>query len=252
MNQPSVKKNTVFNIIKTLSTIIFPLITFPYISRILHAENIGKINFGASIVSYVSLIASLGVTTYAVRECSKVRFDQNRLNETASQIISINIISTCIAYIALFLLLLFWKSVLNYRILILIQSLSILFATLGADWLNTAMEDFKYITIRTFVFQLIALIAMFVFVHKPEHYLVYAIISIISSSGGNIVNIFYRRKYCKIHLTLKIEWSKHLPPIILLFAMILSQTIFVNVDTTMLGIMRSDFEVGLYSTSTKI
>ena len=92
MQKSSVKKNTIFNIIKTVFGIIYPLITFPYISRVLMAENVGKVDFGNSIVSYFSLIASLGVSTYAIRECSRVRENQDELNKTASQIFSINII----------------------------------------------------------------------------------------------------------------------------------------------------------------
>ena len=69
----SLRVNTVLNIIKTASSIIFPFITFPYVSRVLMPEYIGKVNFGSSYVSYFSLIATLGITTYAVRECSKCK-----------------------------------------------------------------------------------------------------------------------------------------------------------------------------------
>lgn len=251
-NSPSVKKNTLFNIIKTISSIAFPIITFPYISRVLHAENVGKVNFGNSIVSYFSLIATLGVTTYAVRECSRVKNDKNLLGKTASQIISINLCMTAFSYFILILCLMFIPAIKGYELLILLQSSSIVFTTLGADWLNTAMEDFKYITIRTFIFQFLALIAMFLFVHKPEHYLIYAIISVLSSSGANITNIFYRRRYCKVRFTMNMNLKRHFPPIILLFAMLLSQNLLNNLDTTMLGIMKGNYQVGLYTTAVKI
>lgn len=248
----SVKKNTFYNFIKTVSAVIFPLITFPYSSRVLHAVNIGKINFCSSIISYISLIASLGISTYAIRECSKVKNDRDKLGYIASQIISLNIISTLVAYLVLAGLLLFWHSLDGYELLIIIQSLSIIFTTLGADWLNTAMEDFKYITVRTFFFQLISIVCMFIFVRKPEQYMIYACIGVLSSSGANVANMIYRKRFCKTRFTLNIEWKKHSKPIFTLLAMYLSQIIFVNVDTTMLGIMKGDFEVGLYSTATKI
>ncbi len=248
----NVNKNAMFNTIKSISGIIYPLITFPYISRVLMAENVGKINFGNSIVSYFSLIASLGVTTYAVRECSKVREDRQQLSKAASQILSINIFSTLIAYIALVITFVFARSLDNYRTLICIQSASIIFTTLGADWLNTAMEDFKFIAIRTVGMQGISLVLMFIFVQKPEDYIAYAVISIVASSGANIINIFYRRRFCRTRFTLQLDLKKHLPPILLLFSMILSQTIYCNSDITMLGLMKGDLEVGLYSTSVKI
>ncbi len=84
-------KNGIFNILKTASTILFPLMTIPYISRILRADDIGKINFSRSVVNYFSLIASLGVHTYAIRTCSKARGSREELGRTASQIFSINL-----------------------------------------------------------------------------------------------------------------------------------------------------------------
>src|SRR5574344_1032795 len=248
----SVKKNTVLNIIRTLSSVVFPLITFPYISRVLHAENIGKVNFGNSIISYASLIASLGISTYAIRECSKVRDDKEKLNDISSQLLSINLISTLVSYVFLIFLLLFWNFLHEYKILIIIQSLAVIFTTLGADWINTAMEDFKYITIRSLVFQLISIVAMFLFVRKPEDYVVYAAITVLSSSGANIVNIVYRRRFCKTRITFHIDWKTHMPPIFMLFAVTLFSIIYTNVDMTMLGIMKGDKDVGIYSTAVKI
>lgn len=252
MQKTNVKANTVFNTIKSIFGIIYPLITFPYISRVLMAENVGKVNFGSSIVSYFSLIASLGVTTYAVRECSKIRDDKEKLGETASQILSINMVSTLVAYVALAVTLIVAKPLESYRTLICIQSTTILFTTLGADWLNTAMEDFQFIAIRTTGMQIISLILLFVFVRKSEDYIVYALVSVVAASGANIINIFYRRKFCKIKLTLHMNIKEHLPPILLLFTMVFSQIIYTNSDTTMLGIIRGDFEVGLYSTAVKM
>lgn len=252
MARNSVNSNTVFSTIKSVFSVFYPFITFPYISRVLMTDNVGKINFGSSIVSYVSLVASLGVTTYAIRECSKKRENKEELSKTASQILSINIMSTLVAYLALAIVLIFAKPLENYRLLICIQSTTVLFSTLGADWLNTAMEDFKFIAIRTMSMQIISLLLMFVFIHKSEDYIRYAIISVVASSGANIVNIFYRRRFCKTEFVWHMDIKHHLPKIMLLFSLILSQTIYVNSDMTLLGLMKGDHEVGLYSTSVKI
>ena len=248
----SIKKNIIYNVIKTLSTIVFPLITFPYISRILLTENVGKYNFSATFVSYFSLIATLGVTTYAIRICSQFRDDREKLSEISSQIFSINIISTLISYTILIGILIFVRSLDSYRTLVIILSTSILFTTLGADWINSALEDFKYITIRTFIFQFISLLLMFIFVRQRDDYINYAIITVISSSGGNVLNIFYRRKYCKIVFTFHINWRKHIPPIFFLAVMTLSQTVLNGTSTTILGFVDGDYEVGIYSTALKI
>lgn len=252
MKTHSIKINSILNVIKTLSTIIFPLITFPYISRVLMPENVGKVNFGNSYVSYFTMIATLGITTYAIRECSAVRDDNELLSKRSSEIFSINICTTIVSYVLLVLSLILFRKLDSYRILIIIQSTTIIFTTLGTDWLNSAMEDFGYITIRTIIFQIISLVLMFICVKVPEDYLKYAAISVFSSSGANIVNVFYRKRYCKVHFIKQMQWKKHFKPILFLFVMLLAQTIFTSADVTMLGIMRNNFEVGIYSTAQKI
>ena len=252
MEQKSIKKNTVFSTIKILSSILFPLITFPCITRVLSTDNVGKINFGLSIVSYFTLISSLGISTHAIRECSAVRENKKKLEQIASQIFTINVLTTIIAYICLAITLLFYSKLADYRCLIIIQSFSIVASMLGTDWLNSAMEDFKYITIRTVCFQLLSLILLFIFVHKPEDYMKYAVISVLASGGASITNIWHRKKYCTVRITKDICLKKHLKPIMLLFVMILSQTIFNNLDMTMLGIYVGDAEVGIYSAAHKI
>lgn len=250
--QGNIKKNTVYNMIKTLASIIFPLITFPYISRILHPENVGKINFSNSIISYFSLAATLGVTTYAVRECSRVREQKEELSRTASEIMSINVCTMSASYLLLAISLIAVPKFHDYRLLMVIQSGTIMFTVIGTDWMNTAMEDFKYITLRSVSFQFLSLILMFMFVRNESDYIKYACISLLSSCGAQIMNIFYRRRYCTVRFTRHMNWRKHFPPILLLFAMLVSQTILHSMDTTMIGFMKGDYEVGLYTTAMKV
>lgn len=252
MSQKSIKKNSIYNVIKTLSTIIIPLIIFPYVSRVLLPDNIGKVNWSKTFVSYFELIASLGISTYAIRSCSRNKNNKEGLSQIASEIFSINILSTIVAYASLIVCLVVFRKTGEYRILIIIYSTTILFTTFGMDYLNYAMEDFRYITIRTVFFQLLSLILTLVFVRDKDDYLTYMIISVISSSGANAANILYRRRYCKIRFTLNISWQTHIIPIVNLFSMILSQVIFNNTDITMLGIIKDDCEVGIYSTALKI
>lgn len=172
MKSEGLTKNTFYNVIKSCSQIIFPLITFPYISRVLQTENVGKVNFGNSVVSYFTLIASLGIYTYAVREGSKAKKEEGELSRIAGQLVSINLVTTLLSYLLLMAVLLCAKPLKSYRALIIVQSMPIIFTTLGADWLNTVMGDFKYIAARTVLFQALSLIAMFLFVKGPKDYLV--------------------------------------------------------------------------------
>lgn len=252
MVKKSLKKNTIYSVLKTFSSVVFPLITFPYISRVLMAQNVGKIHFGLSIISYFQLIATLGITTYAIRECSVVRENKTKLSQLASQIFSINVCTTIISYVLLALIVLINERLKDYKLLLFIQSLTIACTTIGADWLNSAMEDFRFITIRTVSFQILALILMLLFVHAPEDYIKYAIIGLFSSSGACLLNIIYRKKYCTLNFTTHIELKKHFSPIVFLFVMVLAQDIFNNADTTMLGLMIGDREVGIYSAAHKM
>lgn len=245
-------KNIIYNGINTCLSIIFPFITFPYISRVIGAVNVGKINFSNSIVSYFALIASLGIHTHAIRECSKVKDDKEKVSKVSSQIYSINILSTIISLILLYVAVFSYTPLKGYRLLIFIYSFNIIATTFGTDWINTAFENFKYITIRSFIFQLLSIILMFVFVKKPTDYVVYSIIHIIANILICISNIIYRKKFCDIRFVFELDLKLHLKPILLLFVISLSQNIFNNCDITMIGLQMGDYYVGLYTSAHKI
>lgn len=251
MASSSIKKNTIYNMIKVVSQIIFPLITFPYISRVLHADAVGKVNYASSVYSYISLVASLSITTYAVRECSVRKNDRSELSTTASELFSINIYSTILAYVIMLFVLCIPKFH-GIQSLIALYCINLIFTTLGADWINSAMEDFRYITLRTVVFQCISLVLMFIFVHEPKDYVSYVLITVIASSGANLTNIFYRTRYCTIKFVLNPNVKKHLPKILKYFAAVITQQIYVNSDVLMLGWMTNTTQVGLYSTASKV
>ena len=101
----SMKKNAVLTIFRTLLSLLIPLITFPYITRILSVEEIGGFNFSTSIISYLVLIAGLGINTYAIREGAKIRENKARIDQFASEMYTINIFSTLFAYVVLIFLL---------------------------------------------------------------------------------------------------------------------------------------------------
>lgn len=252
MKHKSVKLNIILNIVKTFLSIVFPLITFPYVSRILQADSIGKVQFATSIVSYFLLLASLGISTYAIREGSFLKQDKNKLQEFCNQIFSFNLLTTMISYLFLFLLLLFMNKAVEYKYLIIIQSLTMIFTTLGVDWINSIFEEYLYITIRNVFIQIVTLILTFLLIKNTTDYYIYAIILVISSVGANILNYFYVKKYIKIHFTFHMNIKKHLKPILILFSSSLATTIYNSSDITMLGLICTDYIVGIYYIGTKI
>ena len=198
------------------------------------------------------MIAGLGIATYAVREGAKYREDKTKIDTFASQIFSLNIIATIIAYILLFATLIIFDNLHNYVTCILIFSIQILFTTLGTEWIYTIYEDYTYITIRSIVFKIISIILLFLLVKKPEDYLIYAAITVFSAVGSNLLNFFHAQNFVDIKLTTKTNWRYHLKPILVIFASAIAVTIYVSSDTTILGLLKNDYAVGIYSTSVKI
>ena len=252
MIKKSLKKNALLNMIKTIMGLIFPLITFPYASRVLQPAGLGKVNFAHSIISYFSMIAALGISTYGVREAAKLRNDKIALTKFVKEILSINMVSTFIAYLLLAFSIFLLPYFSEYSNLLIVCSGTILFVTLGMDWLYTALEEFSYITIRSIFFQLISLVLLFAVVHNQDDYLKYAAIGVVSSVGSNICNFIHARNYIDFTQKYKKNLHKHIKPIFTLFAMSVAVSIYTALDTTMLGFIAGNEQVGFYTAATKI
>ncbi len=246
-------KNAVLNSAKTVLSILFPLITYPYVSRVLGAENLGIYNFSFSFLSYFLLIANLGVSTYGIREGTKLRYDKTKFEQFFSEIFSINIISTILSYILLVTCLFAIPSISDYKYSILTLSIEILFATLGVSWVCNVYEDFFAIAVRTIGMQVVSLALIFIFVRSKYDLYKYLVALLVSNSGANFLNFFYiRNKYTRFRFTFDINWREHLKPILIIFSTTIAVTVYVSSDTTMLGVMTNNFEVGLYGTAVKI
>jgi O-antigen/teichoic acid export membrane protein len=252
MSSPSIKKNAALNTIRTVMGIIFPIITFPYASRTLFPEGIGKVNFANSVVSYFAIIAGLGVFNYGIREATKIRENKLEVSKLVEEIFIINIISTVISYLLLVFFVMNVPYLKQYKLLIFISSSSIIFTTIGFDWVYNAFEEFSYITIRSISFQFISLVLLFIFVKTKDDYVKYLMIGVFSSVGYNIFNFFHLRKYIKFSFHYKLDIKKHLKPIFMLFGLAVITSIYTILDTTMLGFLAGDEQVGYYSAATKI
>ncbi len=252
MKTKSLGKNAFLNGLRSVLNIIFPIITFPYVSRVLSVGELGKYNWSNSFVSYFLLIAGLGIATYAVREGAKLRNDRNEISAFASQVFSINILSTVVSYILLFLCVLIFPKIQSYSACIYIFSIQIVFTTLGTEWIYSIFEEYTYITIRSIVFKILSIVMLFVFVRRPGDYLNYAGITVFSAVGSNVLNYLHAKKFCTIRLTFNIDWQEHLKPILIIFASSVATTIYLSLDTTLLGLINNNYVVGIYSVSTKM
>lgn len=252
MKKKSLGINAILNCIKSSLSVIFPLIIYPYIYRILQSENIGKVNFSSSIVSYFSLIAMLGVSQYAVREGAKIRNDLTKIQTFANEVFSINVISTIGSYILLIVSTVVIPKLNDYSLLIAITSISIVFSTLGVEWINVIYEDYLYITVRSIFIHIISIVMILLFVKDASDIYRYAFLSIIGTIVTGLSNWFYCRKYLKLKFVIKTNFKQHFKPIIILFANAVATNIYVNSDITMVGWFVGDYNVGIYSLSVRI
>ncbi|MBO4403876.1 MAG: flippase [Treponema sp.] len=231
---------------------VFPVITFPYASRILAPDGIGQVNFSNSITFYFAMLAGLGVGTYATREAARIKEDRNALNKFSKEILVLNLISTCVSYFLFALSLVVVPKFKAYRVLMILSSSTIIFRALSFSWLYNAFEEFKLITLRTSVFQLLSLGFLFVFVRTPDDLIPYMIFGLIAPVGCNAFNLIYARKYVRLNYKGRLELKKHLKPVFIFFAMAFVTSIYETLDSSMLGFLSNDAEVGYYSAAIKI
>jgi O-antigen/teichoic acid export membrane protein len=250
--QKSLKLNFIMNAMLTMSSFIFPLITFPYVSRVLLPVGTGKVSFATSLISYFSMFAQLGIPTYGIRACAKVRDNREELTRTAHELLMINLVMDVLSYAALGCALAFIPKLREERLLYIVVSSTILLTSIGMEWLYKALEQYAYITVRSIVFKFVALIAMFLLVHEQEDYLIYGGITIFAASASNILNLINAHKYIGLKPVGHYNLRRHLKPVGVFFAMSCASTIYTHMDTVMLGFMTTDEEVGYYNAAVRI
>lgn len=247
----SVKYNLIMNIILKVSAVLFPLITFPYVTRTLSEEGYGRVGFAVSVVSYFALVASLGIPSYAVRKCAQKRDNPNELAKAVKELLIINTVSLFVSYSAFVLCLLYIPALKEDNIIMLICSISIILQTFGVEWVYQAIEQYDYITVRNIIIKTISVLLLFVFVKSPADIIPYSVVTVIGSVGSNLFNIFRLPKVIDFSQKTTIDIRQHLKPIFLLFFYFAATTIYTNLDVVMLGFLTSKTIVGYYNASVK-
>ena len=251
-NIKSIKFNFIMNFILTVSNFLFPLIIFPYVSRVLLPEGTGKVAFALSIVSYFTLFASFGVATYGIRAIAQVRDDKDRLSKTMHELLFINIISMIIVYIALVIAISVVPKFAMEKELFWVTSLFVLFTIIGIEWLYKGLEKYQYITIRTIVFKIASLFLVFLFVKEKSDYIIFAFISIFAIVGSGVLNLINSRKLINYTLYSEYEFKKHLKPMFVLFLTSMAIAIYTSLDEGLLGLLSSPEQVGYYNAAVRI
>lgn len=251
MKKKSLKINFFYNAIYNGLNVLFPLLTIPYVSRILLSDGLGKVNFANNIITWFLLFASLGIPRYGVREIAKNRENNDNLNKTFSELFFINFISTLVSYITFIIMIMVIPYFEGRIILFLVVSIQLALNIFNVDWFYQGMEEYKYITNRSFIIKVLSLIAMFIFVKTKDDYIIYALIQSLAIAGNYCFNFIYLKKFVKIVFK-NIEFSRHIKPILILLSTQLAVNIYSLLDTTMLGVWCSDSVVGYYSNVHKV
>lgn len=250
----SVKVNYILNLINTGTQMLFPLITFPYVCRVIEADGIGQINFFQSIISYISLFTCLGIPMYAIREIARDRSDVVQMNRTAMEILLLHSMLTLVGYAIVAILCLTVPQIQVNIPLFLILSLTIFFTAIGSEWFYQGIEDFKYITIRGLIIKTVSVVLLFIFVKSKTDLLYYGCYTVFGVLGGNIFNFFRLRKY--IHreniIFSELHIKRHVKPVLKVFSFSVVTSIYLQLNTVLLGFLKNALAVGYFAAATKV
>ena len=250
----SVKVNYILNLINTGTQMLFPLITFPYICRVIEADGIGQINFFQSIISYISLFTCLGIPMYAIREIARDRSDVVQMNRTAMEILLLHSMLTLVGYAIVAILCLTVPQIQVNIPLFLILSLTIFFTAIGCEWFYQGIEDFKYITIRGLIIKTVSVVLLFIFVKSKTDLLYYGCYTVFGVLGGNIFNFFRLRKYFHRENIIfsELHIKRHVKPVLKVFSFSVVTSIYLQLNTVLLGFLKNALAVGYFAAATKV
>lgn len=247
-----IKKNAFFNILLAVSQVLFPLITFPYVSRVLGPEGIGTVSFVDNFTQYFVLVAALGIPIYGVREISRAGKDGASRSRIFSELLLLHFLAM------LFLLLLyvscfyFVPRLAEHRPLMLAGSTLLVSSTFLVEWLYQGMERFPFIAIRTIIIRIAAIIAIFLFVHERDDYVLYYAINCGAVAGSAIVNLAYARPMLASVSIGVLSFKRHLKPLLYIFSTAIVSSVYTLLDTVLLGFLTDNVQVGYYGTSVKL
>ena len=248
----SIALNYAMNMFLTVGSIIFPLLTFPYASRVLGPSGTGSVAFVTSVTSYFTLLSQLGIPIYGVKECAKVRDDKAKLTIVTQELLVISAIATCLSCCLLIACVAFIPQFRAYSGLFIVLSSSVVLGSLGMEWLFKGLEEYTYISLRSLIFKFIAMLVLFLFVRTMNDVIVYAFTTVLASVGSNVCNFIRAGRIVDYKLRAKLNLKRHLKPIILLFAMTAVTTVYTSLNSTLLGFLTTTDEVGFYDVAVKV
>lgn len=244
-----VVKNYLYNVGYQLLILIVPLLTVPYIGRVLGPTGVGINAFTNSIVTYFLIAGTVGITLYGNREIAYARDDMERRSRTFWEIELLQVTTISIALCILGIYLLF---VAKYRTYVICQSLFVIAGAFDISWLFMGLEDFKKTVLRNTMVKLVSLVAIFTLVKRPSDLATYILILSGSQLLGNLTLWPYLKKNIKFVPIANLHIWHHFKPAFLLFVPQVAVQIYLVVNKTMLGQFDSVQAAGYFDYSDKL
>lgn len=229
----------------------YPLITTAYISRILLPSGVGKISLVQTFISYFTTFAAMGIPNFGIKLIAANQEDVKGRSQAFSELFAINFFSTIITILLFFL----FRPLLLIKVdktLLMIFSTQILFNIINIDWFYQGIEEYGYIAIRNTFVKFSSLGLMLIFVKTSKDYISYAIIVCCATFGNYVFNIFNVRKYISFSIRIRTALKKHMTKVLILFTSVCATEIYTMLDSTMIGVMCSEEELGYYANSIKL
>jgi O-antigen/teichoic acid export membrane protein len=247
-----IKKNFLYNLLLTVSTIIFPIVTFPYATRILGPEGIGKVQFVTSFAQYFILIAALGIPVYGIREVAKRRNDQPALEQFFTEMVMLNVLTSVLFSFVYMVLVYTIPSLRVDQTFYNVAILMIVFSFCNIDWFFSGLERFKFIAGRSLLVKLIGLVLLFVFVRHRTDDINFLGITVCIALLNNFWNLWSARSYLKPSLLSLQAFKQHSRPMLFIFSTVAAISIYGFLDTVILGFLKGYEQVGYYTAASKI
>lgn len=238
------------NFICRIVIYIFSFLELMYLTRIFQPEIFGRITFVSTVTGYFVMIANLGMPIYAMRMCAQVRDDRKKLSQLFNELWSISIVLSFISVVFFAFAILFVPILRENWLLFAVYGSSILLQILSCEWLYKGLEKFSFLTLTTFVCKVISFVAIIVLVRSAQNVLLYVCLSVLIVYGSNIICFVCSAKYVDRPLRFSIN-KIHFKPLLVFFMMSCAVSIYSNLDLTMLGFMKTEYEIGLYSVASK-
>lgn len=247
----TLKKKFIYNVILTLSNYIFPLLTYPYVSRVLGVNGIGFCAYVDSIINVVSLFAMMGISFVGLRAIAQNRDNKEKMSRIFSNLFVVNLILCLVVLLIFNIGLLFVDNLHIYTKYILWGEFKIVFNVFLIEWLYRGVEDFKYITIRSIIVKFLYVIMVFLLVRDESDMFAYYLLSIVMVAGNFVFNWIHKSTYVSFRVR-GLSPKKYLKKIFSMGVYTILTSIYATFNITMLGFLCGDIEVGYYNTSLKI